>query len=83
MPRMEPDFGVESYQYYNESIKRLVPREKLWVLNMKQDWGPLCDFFGCDQPAWEFPRTNSEDELKRNVEMIKQVLWGMVLWNVA
>lgn len=43
-----PRTGVQVYEEHNEMIKRLVPRERLLVFNVKQGWRPLCEFLGVE-----------------------------------
>lgn len=46
------------YNSYNERVQAVIPSEKLLVYNVKQGWGPLCQFLEVDVPSQEFPREN-------------------------
>jgi hypothetical protein len=39
-------------------VRRTVPAKQLLIFEVKQGWGPLCDFLGVPVPAGEFPRVN-------------------------
>lgn len=54
------------YEDYNAEIKRLVPKEKLLVFNVKEGWGPLCEFLGQEVPEGPFPRRNDTMQFVRN-----------------
>lgn len=41
-----PRTGVYVYEEHNELIRKLVPKERLMVFNVKQGWVPLCEFLG-------------------------------------
>ena len=40
-----PRDGAEQFNAHNESVKRIIPAEKLFVFEVgKEGWGPLCKF---------------------------------------
>ena len=42
-----------------------VPAEKLLVFEVREGWGPLCEFLGVEEPAKPFPRLNDREEFPR------------------
>ena len=54
------------YVDYNAEIRRLVPEENLLVFNVKEGWGPLCEFLGEELPDEAFPRRNDKVAFARN-----------------
>ena len=48
----------KKYNAHNERVQAVIPASKLLVYNVKQGWGPLCQFLGVDIPPREFPREN-------------------------
>ena len=50
------------YRDWNRRVTETVPSEKLLKFNVKQGWGPLCEFLGVPVPDKEFPRLNSTEE---------------------
>ncbi len=46
-------------QFFNdwvEEVKRVVPKERLLVFEVKQGWKPLCEFLDLPIPEEDFPR---------------------------
>jgi hypothetical protein len=41
--------GKDFYINHNGNIMRVVPKEKLLEFNVKQGWGPLCEFLGVEK----------------------------------
>lgn len=60
----------EWYGEYNKETKKLVPREKLLVYNVKQGLGPLCEFLEEKPPPVEFPGRNDTRTVNRNFEVL-------------
>ena len=56
------------YREHNLRVRRLVPKEKLLVVNVKQGWKPICEFLGCEEPEGSFPHKN-----KSGVEIFQVV----------
>lgn len=49
----------KKYREHNERVKVVVRKENLLIFNVKQGWGPLCEFLKCQTPKQEpFPRIN-------------------------
>lgn len=53
-----PTSGKQIYLEHNAKIRSLVPKERLLEFNVKQGWGPLCEFLGVPVPDIPFPRVN-------------------------
>ena len=47
---------------HNEAVKAAIPAERLLVYQVKEGWGPLCEFLGAEVPDELFPRTNDRAE---------------------
>ena len=71
------------YHDYNAEIKRLVPKERLLVLNVKEGWKPLCKFLNEQVPDTEFPSRNSKADFQRNNDMAGQVMQTMARKNMT
>ena len=60
------DMGQEqlarAYVAHNEAVKAAIPSGQLLVFQVKDGWGPLCEFLGVDVPDEDFPRTNHRAE---------------------
>ena len=58
------------YSDWNERVEDTVSEGKLLVFNVKQGWGPLCEFLGVPIPDTPFPRVNAREEMSLNREKL-------------
>lgn len=71
--------GIEVYLAHNERVRRLAEAKGLEFLefNVKQGWGPLCEFLGKEVPKADdgavlpFPKVNDSAEYKEKVSMLR------------
>ncbi len=56
---------------HNEGVKRRVPAEKLLVFEVKEGWGPLCEFLGVAEPDKPFPRLNDAAQMRRRIRAVQ------------
>lgn len=56
--------GRSLFQRHNESVRRLVPPERLLEFQAVQGWEPLCKFLGKPVPATSYPRVHSAQEFQ-------------------
>jgi len=66
----------ERYLEHYETVRRIVPKEKLLEFKLTDGWEPLCAFLGKDIPDTDFPWVN---ETKALQEKIKSVQTGLML----
>ena len=55
--------AVQFYQDHVAEVKRIVPKDKLLVFEVKQGWQPLCDFLNVPVPENPFPRINDTEAM--------------------
>ena len=53
---------IEAFSAHNEAVKSTIPASRLLVYEVKDGWGPLCEFLGKPIPSDSFPRTNDRAE---------------------
>ena len=53
---------MAGFEAHNEAVRQTIPADQLLVFEVKQGWGPLCDFLGVEAPEGAFPRTNDRAE---------------------
>ncbi len=53
---------AERYEAHNRAVRNFIPSEQLLVYQVKEGWGPLCEFLDVAAPATAFPRTNNREE---------------------
>ncbi|KAK5122261.1 hypothetical protein LTR85_004171 [Meristemomyces frigidus] len=71
------------YEDYCAEIQRIVPKEKLLVMNIKEGWEPLCKFLGDETPPWAFPAANSSTDFYHNIGEMNQLIDQGVYWSAA
>ncbi|KAF7320710.1 hypothetical protein HMN09_00156500 [Mycena chlorophos] len=59
--------AITAFNAHYARIKALVPPERLLEFDMRQGWGPLCEFLGKDKPEGDFPRANDGTMFKIKV----------------
>lgn len=77
------EYAMDVFRRHNEEAKRHVPPEKLLVYEVKEGWGPLCDFLGVPVPDEPFPRLNDTAEFQRRIRILKTVSAAAVVLPVA
>src|SRR5918998_2218637 len=63
--------AIEVFNRHNGEVQRRVPEGRLLVYEVKQGWGPLCEFFGVEVPDKPFPRLNDAGEVQRLILMLR------------
>lgn len=53
---------TKAFVAHAEAVKAAIPANRLLVYQVKEGWGPLCDFLGVTAPDEPFPRTNDRGE---------------------
>lgn len=59
--------GIAGFIRYNETIKSVIPPERLLVYEVKEGWAPLCKFLNVPVPDTPFPRENSTEDFQRRM----------------
>ena len=47
---------------HNAAVKARIPAQQLLVYQVKEGWGPLCEYLGVPAPSEPFPRSNDRAE---------------------
>ncbi|MBA3950428.1 MAG: sulfotransferase family protein [Rubrobacter sp.] len=71
------DHAEAVFESHNAEVRRKVPPEKLLVYEVKEGWGPLCDFLGVGAPNKPFPRLNDTAEMRRRVRMLRAISFAV------
>ena len=67
------------YYEHIESVKKIIPADKLLIYNVKEGWEPLCEFLDVDVPDIPFPKVNDTAEMLRNFAIIKMLPYVFIL----
>ncbi|MDH3710921.1 MAG: hypothetical protein OER04_13590 [Cyclobacteriaceae bacterium] len=66
-------FAEEIFNKHMEDVKTYVPPEKLLIYDVRDGWGPLCEFLGKPVPEEELPHLNKRENFK---SMLKDLMKG-------
>jgi len=61
-PDLDQDGLMSAFIAHNEAVRSTIPDSQLLIYEVKQGWGPLCDFLDVPAPDEPFPRTNDRAE---------------------
>jgi len=67
----DKDHAIGVFNRHNGEVQRRVPEGRLLVYEVKQGWGPLCEFLGVEVPDKPFPRLNDAGEVQRLILMVR------------
>jgi hypothetical protein len=60
---------IKKYLYHNAEVKRLVPAEKLYVMQIGEGWEGLCRFLGNDIPDVPYPSSNTTNSFNQSFKI--------------
>lgn len=72
--------AIEVFERHNEEVKRRVPPGRLLVYDVRQGWGPLCEFLGAPEPEGPFPRLNDANQMRRGIRAIQAIATAMPIF---
>ena len=61
-PGLDQDGLMNAFIAHNEAVRSTIPDSQLLIYEVKQGWGPLCEFLDVPAPDEAFPRTNDRAE---------------------
>lgn len=67
--------GKQAFIGHYDTIRSLVPPERLLEYEVRDGWGPLCEFLELECPKEEFPSGNYGDNFKA---LVRQFDWMRV-----
>lgn len=74
------DYAISIFNQHIENVKASVPPDKLLIFDVKEGWGPLCDFLDVPVPAEPFPHLNDRvtfERIKRGLTFARR--WGPLI----
>lgn len=75
--------GKEWYRAHIKELEKIVPKEKLLVMNIKEGWEPICRFLGDEVPKYPFPKKNDMVVFQKNAADLGMVMQRVALWEMA
>ena len=73
----DEEYARSVFERHNTEVQRKVPPEKLLVYEVKEGWGPLCDFLGVEVPDKPFPRLNDTAEMRGRVRIVRAISYAV------
>lgn len=72
--------AIGVFEMHNRDVIERVPAERLLVYEVKEGWGPLCEFLGVDVPDEPFPHINDTETFRKIVRWIAatEMILGVV-----
>jgi hypothetical protein len=64
------EYAIETFERHNEKVEQSVTPEKLLVYEVKEVWGPLCEFLGVEVPDKPFPQLNDSAVFRGRIRRI-------------
>jgi hypothetical protein len=72
----DKDDLIAAFNRHNQAVHEAIPPDRLLIYDVKQGWGPLCDFLGVPVPSTAFPQTNSKDDFWASAQELKPTNLG-------
>jgi hypothetical protein len=63
------DHAIGVYENHNREVARTVGPDLL-VYDVKDGWGPLCDFLGVEVPPEDFPHVNDTESMRARIRQM-------------
>lgn len=60
--------AIQVFNRHNETVREVIPANRLLVYDVAEGWAPLCAFLGVDEPDTPMPKANSTEEFQSMIE---------------
>lgn len=70
------DHAIAVYEAHNAEVERSIPADRLLVYELKQGWGPLCEFLGVPVPDGPMPHANDAAVMQRRIRWMYAAGWA-------
>ena len=58
--------AIGIYNRHNETVQKVIPKDRLLVFQASDGWDPLCRFLGVPVPAEPFPKVNTTEDFRQH-----------------
>ena len=72
---MDKEFAKKVWEDHIKAVKAYVSQEKLLVYDVRDGWGPICEFLNVPEPTEQLPHLNKKENFK---EMLPQLMKGIM-----
>lgn len=73
------EHAISVFNAHYDEVRAKVPPEKLLVYEVKEGWGPLCEFLGVPVPDEPFPHVNDSESVKGAIRVMNGIAWALLL----
>lgn len=71
--------AIEAFERHVREVREGVPAERLLVYEVRQGWGPLCEFLGVEVPDEPFPHVNSSADRRGMLRAVGALSYALPL----
>ncbi len=61
---------IAVYNRHNETVRQVIPKDRLLVFQPSDGWDPLCAFLGVPVPEAPYPRVNTTEEFQQHFKQV-------------
>lgn len=61
---------IAVYNRHNETVRQVIPKDRLLVFQPSDGWEPLCDFLGVPVPDAPYPKVNTTEEFQQHFKQV-------------
>ena len=70
----------KGYDLHVQNVQKAISDEQLLEFNVKQGWGPLCNFLDVPIPDTPFPRINDQHKVRGLMFCYELSTWFFMAW---
>lgn len=67
----DKEYALDVFREHIETVKRVIPPERLLIHQAKDGWPSLCEFLDKPVPDIPYPRVNEANEIKRMIVVLR------------
>jgi hypothetical protein len=60
--------AIAAFEQRERDVRAAIPADRLLVFDVREGWGPLCEFLELPVPEGPFPRSNNQQEFRELVQ---------------
>lgn len=57
----DKNYAIQKFNNHIEKVKRVIPKDRLLIFEVKDGWEPLCNFLNKEIPSEPFPKSNKKE----------------------
>lgn len=78
--------AVDFFNDWKDEVIKQVPSDRLMVFDVREGWGPLCEFLDMPEPEVPFPNLNDtreQQKIMRDLKTLTYILWSILPASIA